>query len=142
MGQQVNRSKKVVGHGIPNLSERTIIKLLADNPYINSFEEMCEVRGCMPESVSDEMKAYAEKKIKYNLAQKKMELRKQLKEAASKGNEGNIKALITLYQLIASDDELRRLGTANMGKKEIGVKKSEITIKSADPDMVNKLSDI
>lgn len=141
MAQKLFRSTKLKGHGVANLKETTINKLLEEHPFINSFEELCEVRGCVPEAVSDEMRGYAEKKIKFNLAHRKMELRKQLKEATIKGNEGNIKALITLYQLIASDDELRRLGTANVGKKEVS-KKNTITIKSADPDMIQKLSDI
>lgn len=142
MAQTVNRSKKIKGKGIANLTEAKIIELINEYPYINSFEELCEVRGCLPEAISDEMREYAEKKLRFNLAKRKMELRKQLKDViATKGNESNIKALITLYQLIASDDELRRLGVGNLGKKELS-KKSEITIKSADPDILNKLSDL
>lgn len=142
MAQTVNRSKKIKGQGIANLTESKILELIKEYPYINSFEELCEVRGCLPESISDEMREYAEKKLRFNIAKRKMELRKKLSEViAAKGNESNIKALITLYQLIASDDELRRLGVGNLGKKEIS-KKNEITIKSADPDMLNKLSEL
>lgn len=131
-----------MSRGVLTLNETQILQMLRDYPLISSVEEMCEIRGCSVDDLTDARREYAERKIHQNVVKLKNKLKTDLmKQAKEKNADGNIKALITLYQLMGDDDDLRRLGTPNMGKGSKSTK-GEVLIKAVDPDMIDKLGGV
>lgn len=126
------------GRGNKSLKKKDVVSLLADNKCITTFEEMCAIRGVDTESVSPEIRRYAEKMIKRNILELKVKIKADLLDGTAKKT-----SLETLYRLIGNEDELRRLGQAKPSKDEIITEKeSVVEVRSADKSIVEKIKKI
>lgn len=134
---QYKPSKNKRNSGKRTLRTETVLRILEEYPLCASVEEMCDIWGCDVNYIDEDVREYAEDKIRQQNAKLKGELKKDLLKAVKEKNVENTKALTLIYQLIGDEDDLRRLGN-NTVKKSTSTNK-QVIIKTADPELIDKL---
>ena len=83
--------------------------MLRDYPLISSVEEMCEIRGCSVDDLTDARREYAERKIPQNVVKLKNKLKTDLMKQAKEKNAElfTISKLTTLIKKITNLQTLK-----------------------------------
>ena len=113
------------------LKYRTVKEELARNPTISSLEEMLAVKGIDAEDVDPKELEAAKVMIERN----RIRLQVLLKQSLYLKQDNKSKEI--LYKMICDPEELKRFGIKD---KDLDITKSmTIEIKSADPDIIDKV---
>lgn len=116
------------------LKYRMVKEELVKNPTISTIDEMLALKGICKEDVCKEELEAAEELIKRN----RLRLQVMIKQELYRKKDNKSKEL--LLKLICDPDELKRWGIKDL--KDADGKSMTIEIKSADPDMVDKVKDL
>lgn len=115
------------------LKSRVVKEELLRNPTISSLDELLALKGIERKNVKQEELDAAEVLIERN----KLRMQVQLKQELYRKKDLKSKEL--LYKMICDPDELKRWGINKEGDSR---KSMTIQIKSADPDIVDKVKDL
>lgn len=116
------------------LKYRTVKEELARNPTISSLEEMLAVKGIDAKDVDPKELEAAKVMIERN----RIRLQVLLKQSLYLKQDNKSKEI--LYKMICDPEELKRFGIKD---KDLDVTKNmTIEIKSADPDIIDKVKDL
>jgi len=115
------------------LKYRTVKDELVRNPTISSLEELLAVKGINKEDVDPQELEAARVMIERN----RIRLQVLLKQSLYLKQDNKSKEM--LYKMICDTDELKRFGIKDGGDSS---KNMTIEIKSADPDILDKVKDL
>ena len=126
-----------MAQGVRGLSKIAVGQILKENPTISTLEELCAFWGINIEEIPEDLKKYTTMRINRNITKLRVKLKNEMLAAHE------FKQHEMLYKLIASDDEIKRL---KAGEKTQVVNnnnmKPTIQVKSDDPDILNKLTEL
>lgn len=115
-----------------HLAKRTVREVLSLNPTITTLDELLAVKAIRREDVPQEDLDFASMLIERNRLRQQVMLKQELyRKTDNKSKE-------MLYKMICDAEELKRFGIQS---KEVG-KNMTIQIKSADPDILDKLKEL
>lgn len=121
-------------NGRKTLNDRNVKAILLENPTISSLDELCAVWGCVKDELEEEDAAYAQMMIDRNILRMKVLLKNSLYKQNTRASHE------TLFKLIGNDDDLKRFGINT--KSSVTTIAPVIEIKSADPDILDKLKNL
>lgn len=116
------------------LKDMKIKQILLNNPTVTSFEELVAILDMPLDDISEETRKRAEYFINRNRLRLQVALKQELYTKQDN------KSREQLYKMICSEDELKRFGLKT-ADQNININ-PEITIKSSDPEMLDKLNNL
>lgn len=116
------------------LSPRMVKEILAQNPTISTIEELCAVKNCFTTDVPKDNLEEAKKLVERN----RLRMTVILKQDLYCRNDQKSKEL--LYRMMCTDEEIQRFGVKS--KESVTNINPVIEIKSADPNIIDKLNNI
>ena len=115
------------------MKPRVVKETLVMYPTISTLDELLAVKGIERKNVSKEELDAAEVMIERN----RLRMQVDLKQGLLKKGDNKSKEL--LYKMICDDVDLKRFGVKGEGD---GRKSMTIEIKSADPEVVDKVKEL
>lgn len=117
-----------------HLNQRQVKESLLINPTISSLDELLAIKGYTEEQIFPEDLEKAKVLIERNRLRLQVMIKQELY------NKTDPKAKEQLYKMICNLEELKRFGV-KMAETNVNLS-PEIVIKSADPDIEDKLKNI